>query len=61
MRTDSQILEYCKDDAAKWAECFVEVFPELADDEDVWRGWFANAIECAYDHRIKELKKPLTE
>lgn len=51
---DINILEYCGDNAAKWAEKFNEMAVKLGYsrmDEGWLIGWFANAIENSYDIR----------
>ena len=48
----------CQDDAVRWAKAFCQIrakhgFPI---DEDNMRGWFANAIEIAHDHRTDHVE-----
>ena len=47
----ADLLHECNDDGRKWAEAFVQHFPECGIDEDIVFGWFANAIERAWDYR----------
>ena len=52
---DIDITTYCKDDAAKWASEFCKTCEKLGIkniDEGWMIGWFANAIETSYKHRI---------
>jgi len=56
----TDINGYCRDDAARWAECFVGAKNQnnwaLGDiEEGLMIGWFANAIEAACDHRHASL------
>jgi hypothetical protein len=51
MKTGSEIIRECGDNAAKWAKAFCEIVAETAEhpaiaiDEALMLGWFANAIE----------------
>lgn len=45
------LLRFCGDDAAKWAEAFKVHFPDRTPDAATLVGWFANAIEHSGDVR----------
>ncbi|MCL2092988.1 MAG: hypothetical protein FWH12_02230 [Treponema sp.] len=49
----AEIINYCKDDAEKWAECFIQYYEKglVPIEKDTMRAWFANAIETAWDSR----------
>jgi len=54
LMSDAEALEFCGDNAMRWAEFFCQVqkghnFPKL--DEGVMVGWFANAIEASWTKR----------
>lgn len=52
--TDHELLAYCRDDAAKWAEQFCKTAKTLGygDLDEGWMiVWFANAIEHSFDVR----------
>lgn len=52
--SDAQAIEYCGDDAMRWAEFFCQVQRRQhnpAPDESVMVTWFANAIEGATQKR----------
>lgn len=53
--SDESLIEYCGDDARRWAEAFVEVARKHGAQMpvDPMVTWFANAIEAAYDVRTK--------
>lgn len=46
-------------DAAKWADAFCEMYPQM--EWDVMVGWFANAIMCCHDSLHNEKINPLRE
>jgi hypothetical protein len=46
---DHEIIEYCRGDAARWAECFHRTFPNCPVDQGTMLGWFANAMMAAVD------------
>lgn len=57
--TDLELLAYCRDDAAKWAEQFRKTAIKLgySDMDEGWLiGWFANAIENSSILRKQYLK-----
>lgn len=59
--SDSQLLEYCADDAQKWAEAFcahAAKYYSIKLDEGWTLGWFANAIEHSTDVRARRTKSP---
>lgn len=45
------LLHECNDDARKWAEAFLQHYPECGIDEESLFDWFANAIERTWDYR----------
>lgn len=51
----SELTRECKDDASKWAEAFIQMFPNAGVDGGTMLGWFANAIETAHDHRMSQM------
>lgn len=55
--TDIELLDYCRDDPAKWAEQFCKIARSkgLEIDEDWMIGWFANAIEHSHALRTGTL------
>ncbi len=62
MMTDVNTSEL-KDNAFKWAKAFCDVMRDNnrtvgAGDEELMLGWFANAIEVAHDHRVRNRDKP---
>jgi hypothetical protein len=46
-------------DAAKWADAFCEMYPQM--EWDVMVGWFANAIMCCHDSLHNKKITPLQE
>lgn len=57
--TESQILETCGDNAARWADAFMQIqgaLPISQIDAGTMIGWFANAIEAAVTARQR--RKP---
>ena len=56
---DHEVIAYCGDDAAKWAEQFCKCWPGI--DEGVMIGWFANAIETACDVRMRRAPAPILD
>lgn len=49
--TDGEFLHTLGDDANKWADAFLERFPNCGIHQHTLMGWFANAIEHSYDVR----------
>lgn len=47
----ADMLHAIGDDASKWATAFLQINPNCGVDEDILRGWFANAIEHSHDIR----------
>ena len=47
----ADLLHELNDDANKWATAFCQHNPDLAVDQHVLMGWFANAIERSWDYR----------
>jgi hypothetical protein len=59
--TDLEMLEYCGDNAARWAEAFCRIkekqgWGAMDIDEALMIGWFANAIE----HSTQVREQPQT-
>lgn len=54
----AKIYNYCRDDATKWAACYVHArsMPGIEDDGGLALavGWFANAIECSSGLRQRQ-------
>lgn len=48
----ADLLHELGDDADKWAEAFCQLNPDVNVDQHLLFGWFANAIEHSYDHRL---------
>ena len=44
-------LDALGDDAAKWADAFIQMHPDCGLDESIMVGWFANAIDHSCDVR----------
>jgi len=42
-------------DAAVWAKCFIQTFPQMADKEDLMLAWFANAMMAMHARSSKGL------
>jgi hypothetical protein len=64
--TNGQLINACGDSASKWAEAFCQhmaqrKFLPCEIDVGLMIGWFANAIETAFDVRTRETDKQPTE
>jgi hypothetical protein len=60
--TDLEMLEYCGDNAARWAEAFCRIkekqgWGAMDIDESLMIGWFANAIEHSTEVRSRPQTK----
>ena len=47
--SDGEFAKEVGTDARKWAEAFMQIFPDTGLDEGIMIGWFANAIENGRD------------
>jgi len=59
-----KLMEICGDNAKNWAEAFMQHLKKLRIgdfDQGYMIGWFANAIETAFDVRTRKTDKQQTE
>jgi len=47
----ADMLNELNDDASKWADAFLQHYPDCGIEWDLLMGWFANAIEHSNDYR----------